>query len=95
MENFGNLSYAKDYMTNGIAHFKNSQILDHKEHGVEIIVSDKPMVVALGRNRLVSKPIELTDNRQYKPVLLNGDLKKGNYFYLYSKPLLLRLERHR
>ena len=80
MENFGNLSYAKDYMTNGIAHFRNSQILDHKEHKVEIIVSDKPIVVDLGKNYLCQKP-------NYKAIPLNGDLKKGNYFYLYSKPL--------
>ena len=71
----------RQYLKNGIAHFNHAQIPDYKRFGVEIIKKDKPVLVDLGKNAYLVKPPE------YKDVPWSGAIKKGKYFYWYSKPL--------
>ena len=71
----------RNHLNEGIARFSHAQIPDYKRFGVEIIKKDKPVLVDLGKNAYLVKPPE------YKDVPWSGAIKKGKYFYWYSKPL--------
>ena len=71
----------RQHFINGVAKFYNAQIPDHKRYGVEIIKTDRPINVNLGKNAHKEREID------YEDVPWNGVVKKGNYFYWYSKPL--------
>ena len=71
----------RQHLINGVAKLSNAQIPDHKRYGVEIIKTDRPININLGKNAHKEKQID------YEDVPWNGVVKKGNYFYWYSKPL--------
>ena len=71
----------RQHFINGVAKFYNAQIPDHKRYGAEIIKTDRPINVNLGKNAHKEREID------YEDVPWNGVVKKGNYFYWYSKPL--------
>ena len=71
----------RNHLKKGIAHFNHAQIIDFKRYGVEIIKKDKPVLIDLGKN--ATKVIPPTKVE----VSWNGVLRKGKYFYWYSKPL--------
>jgi len=71
----------RQHFINGVAKLSNAQIPDHKRYGVEIIKTDRPISINLGKNAHKERQID------YEDVPWNGVVKKGNYFYWYSKPL--------
>ena len=71
----------RKYLKEGVAKFSHAQIPDYKTFGVEIIKTSEPIMVELGKNAdKVKPPI-------WKDVPWSGVIKKGTYFYWYSKPL--------
>ena len=75
MENIG------EHLKNGIAKFSHAQIIDLKRFGDEIIKTDRPIRVNLGKNVHKAKEIK------YEDVSWSGAIRKGNFFYWYSRPL--------
>ena len=75
------MEHIRQHLKEGIAKFSHAQIPDYKTFGVEIIKTSEPILVELGKNAdKVKVPV-------WEDVSWSGAIKKGAYFYWYSKPL--------
>ena len=71
----------RNHLMEGIARFSHAQIPDYKTFKTEIIKTSEPILIDLSKNALKNPTPKWID------IPWSGVIKKGTYFYLYSKPL--------
>ena len=73
----------RDFFKDGVAHSKNSCILNFTSYETELIQLEcrEPLIADIGKN-----PKNIKKNSKYE-FIENNEYKSGNFFYLWCKPL--------